>query len=335
MIAKTRTYADGSSCIKVVKKNKKDDKPKPYSQTRNTTLKRYTRTMDKLLSFPSTHFLTLTVPKGSPYRNDSTELLKLANSFLKASGALYTIVLEKHSDSSGFHVHGLTDREIDLNDWKLQTNANPEDCYCEPIYTNRQACAKYILKRLYQIPKNRHFCKTNSTPLKSTFTIKEDNDIVFQSSDEVTSVPTQINHITYTIENTEFEIPIISGADSLASANLILSDADNFIFEYDNIILSLIETNYEESPRKSVQQSETFHLKYFKKPPKTTRLHATLRALRRKCHLSTLLVSSHGSEEIYSFLTYTQAKNKSPPKRSEKFRGYLRKKWHANSMSKF
>lgn len=147
VITRTRTFTDGSEIIAKIKNNNNSNLAKrkiKRSQYRNTMYKRYIRTMNKLLGSESTHFLTLTVDENNELRYDPKKFLQLAKKFLNDSNVTYTIVLEKYSNDDGYHIHGLLDRKIDLQQWADLTKSNIKDCYCHKIRDNRLAAAKYI-----------------------------------------------------------------------------------------------------------------------------------------------------------------------------------------------
>lgn len=225
-----KEFPDGSKVIKksVILEQNLNKKYPVKTKDQNTIIKRYSRCMTKMLSFQSRYFITLTVTENNPLSYDPQNLYKEAKKFLLSQNVTFTFVLEKYKNDQGYHIHGLTDQAIDLNEWTKLTESNINDCYCETIETNRIACAKYMLKRLYMIPKNIHHCYTNAVNKTTKHTVILDNEIVYQN----------LNNDVDHSHDLKLEV------DSLATINFAFLDYINQRFTYKNFTYHEFDTNF-------------------------------------------------------------------------------------------
>lgn len=132
-----------------------------------------------------THFITFTTD-NIELAKDGKQLLNCVQRYLKKQNCNFYIQLECFANENrGFHVHGLTDRNIDFTEWEMQYGFNSEidvddenwinqtgyrfrnkNLYCEPIFSDENRCMNYIVKKIDEtkarLPKGTHIYKSNT-----------------------------------------------------------------------------------------------------------------------------------------------------------------------------
>lgn len=277
-----RIFADGSHII--VKRKHKENEKKiiPYDQKRNTRYKKWSRARERLLSFKSTHFITLTVQENSEFRTNPSKLFQLGKQFLLSTGLTFTLILESYNEG-GYHLHALTDGKINLNDWCELTDANINNCYCEKIYTNRFRCAYYLLKDIHRLPANIHHCYTNSKNTKSKFTIVKNDETVFQNQQAALNADKMKDKETVTLDGSIIELSYddFNVQDPLSSLNLTMINEQTNEIEFRNY-------SFDELRSKRIKNTNKYNLE-------TTQNQAK----QKKCHFSIIKI------QYTIFYTYT------------------------------
>lgn len=191
---------------------------------RVSSVKTKSNAKNRALSFPFTHFITYTT-SDLTLANDGRKLLKAVKADLERQNCNYHIQLEAFdNEEKGFHVHGMTDREIDFTEWEQNygyIDDNPEsimdenwknlgnfrfsnfkNLYCGEIYSERKNCIDYINKKVGltkdRVPTGTHVYLSNvkrlpkikntsiiDTDDNSTITVFENNIAEYISNKEV------------------------------------------------------------------------------------------------------------------------------------------------------
>lgn len=109
------------------------------------------------------YFSTFTTIDESLAR-DGKRLLDSVSKYLKQHDIRFIAVLEVYTDVNSadypdfisafdakiprFHVHALTDREVDFNDWTTSYACDKRHLYCEKIHSSVERCYMYMTKDL-------------------------------------------------------------------------------------------------------------------------------------------------------------------------------------------
>ncbi|MGT2910752.1 hypothetical protein ACVR1I_03425 [Streptococcus cameli] len=268
-----RIFADGSHII-VKRKHKENEKKLiPYDPKRNTRYKKRSRARERLLSFKSTHFVTLTVQENSELRLNPKKLFKIGKNFLSSTGVTFTLILERYNDG-GYHLHALTDGKINLTDWCELVNADINNCYCEKIYTNRLSCAYYLLKKIHLLPANIHHCYTNATNYKSEFTIVKNKETIFQNQQAALNADKMKDKETVILDGSIIELDSddLNVKDSLATVNLTIINEETSEVQFRNYSFDEIRSKRNNKTSKYALRTQQ------------------IQAKNEKCHFSTIAI---------------------------------------------
>lgn len=123
---------------------------------RQRCAKRHSRALERAMAVEFSKFFTLSVPSGSPLRTNPKALIQFARKFLKTQNVNYYAHLQTYRNNHGeYHIHGLSDGDIDLDKWIELTNAVSDDCYCNDIYSYQLCAARYIIRDVDNMYKQR------------------------------------------------------------------------------------------------------------------------------------------------------------------------------------
>lgn len=139
----------------------------------------------RAMSANFTHFVTFTTSDITLAMDGKTLLTEVCNE-LKRQNAIYHAQLEAfENENRGFHVHGLTDREIFFDNWIINHGFNDEkgedleenfedrekNLYCEEIGSSQEQCIDYFNKRIEEtkrlLPSGTHIYKSNVKKIKA------------------------------------------------------------------------------------------------------------------------------------------------------------------------
>lgn len=130
--------------------------------------KRHSRGLERAMAADFSKFFTLTVPADSPLRTNPKALIQLTRKYLKTQGVNYYAHLQTYRNNhSEYHIHGLSDGDIDLDKWTTMTNAVSGDCYCADIYSYQLCAARYIIRDVDNMPKGLQASAYNIKPEKA------------------------------------------------------------------------------------------------------------------------------------------------------------------------
>lgn len=161
----TRTIKD-KICETLIKTKTPEEKERETKRQRST--KRYSRGLERAMAKEFSKFFTLTVPKGSPLRTNPKALIQLTRKYLRTQEVNYYAHLQTYRNNHGeYHIHGLSDGDIDLDKWIELTNAVSDDCYCKDIYSHQLCAARYIIRDVDNMPKGLQASAYNIKPTKT------------------------------------------------------------------------------------------------------------------------------------------------------------------------
>lgn len=188
----------------------------------------------RLFSRPLFYFITFTTNISDLYKNDPLKFLELVADYLIRQHIEFVIVLERYKNKKyGFHIHGLTNKPINFNEWLYKYGANTDagiipgenfderdfNLYCRPIYSTQEKCIEYIIKaisrtkfdleQIYRERKYIHMFKSNVDAIDcgNTTDIIENNNNKITVTDVLTQnlIAEYQNFQTDYIKNTTFK----------------------------------------------------------------------------------------------------------------------------------
>lgn len=110
------------------------------------------------------------------WEEDKNEGIK-ADEIINRYGCYNRICLAPLSENEGFHIHVLTDRPVNFEEWIENYGGDPKNLYCEIFYHDQFDNVKYILKYFYYtksvLPDNFHIYRSNIKKIKSGTVISE------------------------------------------------------------------------------------------------------------------------------------------------------------------
>lgn len=149
-----KTYPDGLTTRRTVELGKYYT-PKAYSAAdsdRRRIQSRYSRAFNLFHSSNQwKYFFTLT-SSDPEIRENPQKMMKQANDFLLEQRISFDASEHINSKGTGFHIHGLSDKPIDIKKWSSKSDAN----YCEPVRGTVDAAIIYILRNNRDLPKGMH-----------------------------------------------------------------------------------------------------------------------------------------------------------------------------------
>lgn len=177
IITITKVFANGQilEYTRVIKDNiretlfkTKTQEEKARETKRQRCTKRHSRGLERAMAVEFSKFFTLTVPAESPLRTNPKALIQLVRKFLKTQDVNYYAHLQTYRNNHDeYHIHGLSDGDIDLDKWIAMTNAVSDDCYCEDIYSYQLSAARYIVRNVDHMPKGLQASAYNVKPEKA------------------------------------------------------------------------------------------------------------------------------------------------------------------------
>jgi len=178
--------------------------------------------LQRALSSSLNYAITFTTSNIDLAKNGVLFLKTVAN-YLKKQNITFYIELENFNDfeNKGFHIHGLTDKRIDFNEWIEKYGSNVDDdieeehfnikienlhnLYCEEIYSSQYKWVRYIIKKIFYTKKilERLFpnkrCRVYLSNVKkinvdSDICVKDINDIIDDDDFDIWKVDDGFNN---------------------------------------------------------------------------------------------------------------------------------------------
>lgn len=162
------------------------DKERNILDKKNAIRQKKNRARETFNSSPEPFNYFFTITSGIPEIRQNPKLLKEeVASFLKSQDVVYFFVIERnnsdiqfnddiYSNPSEYHIHGVTNKPINLNIWGSRHLCNPKALYQEPI-RNLDSVINYLIKDCINLPTKIRFYQASYKRKKASTTIITDD----------------------------------------------------------------------------------------------------------------------------------------------------------------